>query len=81
MTTETTPPPAAETLEEIAHKLTAQFYDHDRPPSRFAAYAAILSALRKRDERAVRIIDEHQVLGKCEDNCWATIKAAIREGK
>lgn len=40
---------------------------------------AIEKALRDRDERAVRIIDDHQAQDKCEDNCWTTIKAAIRK--
>lgn len=40
---------------------------------------AIEKALRNRDKRAVKIIEDHQAQDKCEDNCWTTIKAAIRK--
>lgn len=38
---------------------------------------AIEQALRARDKRAVKIIEDHQAQDKCEDNCWTTVKAAI----
>lgn len=39
---------------------------------------AIEVALNAERERAVRLIDEHQALDVCRDNCWTTIKEAIR---
>lgn len=81
-----TPPPdkqpAGETLEQIANRICRHYLDSERVSvTQFCDIeAAIVQALRNRDERAVRIIDEHQAMDVCEDNCWTTIKAAIREG-
>ena len=41
--------------------------------------AAVEAALRDRDERAVRIIEDHRAQDVCNDNCWTTIKAAIHK--
>lgn len=74
-------PPVAElTVEEIAEGIAIR---HAGPTTRerFDLTAEIEAALKARDERAVRIIQEHQDLDVCKDNCWTTIKAAIREGK
>lgn len=86
-------PSAIETLEEIAERCVREWVEHDldehfepgddfmitMPPEDLIE--RILSALRNERERAVQIIDEHRALDVCEDNCWTTIKAAIREGK
>lgn len=40
---------------------------------------AIDEAIRNERERAVRIIEDHRSQDVCKDNCWATIKAAIRK--
>lgn len=76
-----TPAAKEETLEEVAHRLVEQVYA-TKVPTRFVLYSDILSALRNeretRDERAVRLIDEHRAMDVCNDNCWTTIKTAIR---
>lgn len=75
-------PVARETLEEIAGEIANTHIDSHEFPSGYAALRdAVLSALRNERERAVRIINEHQALDVCTDNCWTTIKAAIREGR
>lgn len=74
----TTPAAKEETPEEIAHRLVEQVYA-TKAPTRFVLYSDILSALRNRDERAVRLINEHRAMDVCNDNCWTTIKAAIRQ--
>jgi hypothetical protein len=78
----TAPPPdkqpAAETLEEIAELIAKA---HAPTFYQGALSRDILTALRSERERAVRIINEHQALDVCKDNCWTTIKAAIKEGK
>lgn len=66
-----------ETLEEIAERIATDEVLLSR--RRKDLYFEILSALRSRDERAVRIIDDHLAQDVCNDNCWTTIKAAIRE--
>lgn len=63
-----------ETAEQIAYKYL------DRTFGSAKLQADIEQALRSERERAVRIIDDHRAQDVCHDNCWTTIKAAIRKG-
>lgn len=63
-------------VEETAAGIVKTYYPDDDELE-----SAIVAALKARDERAVRIIEEHRQMDVCNDNCWTTIKAAIREGK
>lgn len=71
-----------ETPEQIAERLLALTIGKVAPAVYRELVADTVAALRNereaRDERAVRIIDEHRAMDVCNDNCWTTIKAAIR---
>lgn len=71
-----------ETLKQIAARIAHKRFNFlDDPEPRIGGLMRdIIKALRERDQRAVRIIQEHQALDVCKDNCWTTIKAAIRKG-
>lgn len=76
-----TQPTAGETLEEIVARLAHRIMYDEMVSNRQALMEVLEAALRNRDERAVGIIDEHQAMDVCKDNCWTTIKKAIREGE
>lgn len=64
-------------VREIAEEIAAG-WSHDEYHA-IALSNAIEQALRERDERAVKIIEDHRLQDVCKDNCWTTIKAAISE--
>lgn len=72
-----------ETVEQIAERIANTFRKQlgFRLNDVLDLDAAILSALRSRDDRAIRLIDEHQALDVCLGNCWEMIRKAIREGR
>lgn len=80
------PEPSVETPEQIVNRwrkmnVKISRYLYESPAAVAQLCEMIEAALRARDARAVRIIQEHQDSEVCKDNCWTTIKAAIREGK
>lgn len=83
----TTTEPSVETLEEIAHRITAPFFESTQLPTRFAAYSAILSALRNERERAAKIAETHEghgewcasAAGDCQSLTIKAVAAAIRK--
>lgn len=91
----TTPPPdkqpAAETLEEIANRICRHYLDSERVSvTQFCDIeAAIVQALRNRDERAAKIAEKHEghgdwcssAAGDCQSLTVKAIAKAIKEGK
>lgn len=72
----------SETAEEIAMRLAHGVYPSFSQLTKRARLAnEIEAALNAERERALRLIDEHQALDVCNDNCWTTIKNAIRGSK
>ena len=64
-------------IREQAEKIAYKYLD--RTVGSAKLQADIEQALRDERERAAKIIEDHQAQDKCEDNCWTTIKAAIRK--
>ena len=72
----------SETLEQIAERIAGErFAGYDERTRTNKRAQAILCALHNERERAIQIINDHQAQDVCKDNCWTTIKAAIKEGR
>lgn len=67
----------SETLEQIASEIMRPAIGKVAPAIYRGMVKDVADALRKRDQRAARIIKEHRESDICRDNCWTTITNQI----